>query len=104
VIALAILLYLLLAITAPRGRLRLVLVAPLLVLDAAGNVLIGGSWRNTLSGEAHAHRTRRWWGWTETLIDGLFFWQVDHCKAQAERERQHGSVWAAWAADWNLEN
>jgi hypothetical protein len=84
-------------------RIYLLAIFVPLLLDVLGNLLIGGSWRNTLSGEAHAHKTRRWFGWTEAFIDGLFFWQVNHCKGQAARERHYGSVWAAWAADWRGE-
>lgn len=81
-------------------RLLLVAIAPALALDCAGNVLVGGSFDHTLSAEAWLHADHDWWGWTHKAIDALFFWQDGHCKAQAGREYQHGSVWAAWRAGW----
>lgn len=75
---------------------------PLIALDCLGNLLHGGSWRNTLSGEAWHHRQHRWWGWTHRFIDALFLPLdgPDHCRRQAEREALYGSVWAAWGASW----
>lgn len=81
-------------------RLYLAFLFPLLVLDCAGNMLIGGSFRNTLSAEAWHARDHDWWFWTHAFIDGLFFWQHQHCRAQADRERRHGSVWTALAVSW----
>jgi hypothetical protein len=81
-------------------RIGLLLLVPLLALDCLGNLLHGGSFRHTLSGEAWNHRGHKWWGWTHHFIDALFFFQPSHCKVQAEREALHGSVWAAWGAAW----
>lgn len=77
--------------------LWLILLFPLLVVDCAGNVLIGGSWRNTLSSEAWHHREHRYFGWCHRFIDSLPCFGEGHCKVQAEREAKYGSVWAAWA-------
>lgn len=81
-------------------KLRLLILLPLLALDCLGNLLIGGSIRNTLSAEAWHAREHKWWGWTHKAIDALFFWQTAHCQSQAIRETEHGSVWAAWAQSW----
>ena len=60
-------------------------------MDQLANALIGGSADETLSARAHRMRAKgqRWWGWTASAIDRLFFWQRDHClKAHlAELER-----------------
>jgi hypothetical protein len=85
------------------NRLLAVLMLPLLGLDCLGNLAVGGSWRNTLSGEAWNHREHRWWGWTHRAIDRCarrFFRQEDHCQDAARREARFGSVWRAWRNDW----
>lgn len=50
-------------------------------VDQLANALIGGSADETLSARAHRMRAKRqrWWGWTASAIDRLFFWQRDHC-------------------------
>lgn len=50
-------------------------------IDQLANALIGGSADETLSARAHRMRAKgqRWWGWTASAIDRLFFWQRDHC-------------------------
>ena len=50
-------------------------------MDQLANALIGGSADETLSARAHRMRAKgqRWWGWTASAIDRLFFWQRDHC-------------------------
>jgi hypothetical protein len=72
------------------------LLFPLLLVDCFLNWVIGGSFRNTLSGEAWNQREHKHWGWTHRLIDALFFWQASHCQTQAVREARYGSVWKAW--------
>lgn len=76
------------------------LLLPLIAADCACNMLLGGSWRNTLSGEAWHQRAHRVWGWCHKWIDWLFacpaIGQTDHCRLPAEREARHGSVWASW--------
>jgi hypothetical protein len=81
-------------------RFLLVLLAPLLTLDCFLNVLCDGSFRHTLSGEAWRTKDHKYWGWCYRFINGLFFWQTNHCKAQAHREEIYGSAWKAYAADW----
>ena len=50
-------------------------------MDQLANAFIGGSADETLSARAHRMRAKgqRWWGWTASAIDRLFFWQRDHC-------------------------
>ena len=57
--------------------------------DRAVNVLIGGTFRETLSARAHRMDVKNhpYWGWTASAINKLFFWQEDHCKAQWEYEQ-----------------
>lgn len=77
------------------------LMFPLIAFDCIVNMLIGGSWRNTLSAEAWRHREHKHWGWCQAFIDVLFFWQPDHCKDQDRKETEHGSVWKAWWIKFN---
>lgn len=60
-------------------------------LDRLVNVLIGGSFAETLSARAHRSdaKDHPYWGWTAAVINKLFFWQADHCKAQWEYEQAH---------------
>ena len=87
-----------------KSRLYLIGLFPLLVVDCLGNVVLKGSFKNTLSARAwHARNHKVWW-WTHLVIDGIFWRQVQHCFKQAEREQVHGSVWNAWMADWARSN
>jgi hypothetical protein len=79
------------------NKFELLLATPLIALDCLGNLLLGGSWRNTISGEAWMNRTPGTWGDTYMWIDAIF--GDGHCKKQAETEAVHGSVWAAVWAD-----
>lgn len=59
----------------------------LIWLDQGLNVFIGsGFCDETLSAMAH-----RKGGWRRDVINGLFFWQEDHCEASyySEIERRH---------------
>lgn len=53
----------------------------LIALDQLINVVLRGEPDETLSSRAHRMRAKghRWWGWTATAIDKLFFWQPGHC-------------------------
>lgn len=82
-------------------RLGLVLLLPLLALDCLVNMLIGGSFQNTLSGEAWQHREHKYWKRAHRAIDALFFWQTSHCKFAAVAEAIHGSAWKAWRYEWD---
>jgi hypothetical protein len=83
-------------------RLKAILLAAPLALDCLANVVIGGSPKNTLSGEAWVHREHGWWGWTHQAIDNVFdtiFRQKHHCEQAAIKEAFYGSRWKAWLAD-----
>ena len=69
--------------------------------DRAINVLIGGSFNETLSARAHRMdvKDQPYWGWTASAINRLFFWQVDHCKAQWEYEQAHPLTGEMFPAD-----
>jgi hypothetical protein len=72
------------------------LLAPLVFLDCLLNMLVGGSFSETLSARAHRLREEKHpMGWTADAIDRLFFWQDGHCKAQFEREARAGGAWKA---------
>lgn len=64
----------------------------LVALDQLINTLLWGFADETLSARAYRHaeikKDRRWPMW---IIDHLFFWQDQHCKAayEAELERAH---------------
>lgn len=64
----------------------------LVALDQLVNALLWGFADETLSARAYRHaeikKDRRWPMW---IIDHLFFWQDQHCKAayEAELERAH---------------
>lgn len=64
----------------------------LVALDQLVNTLLWGYADETLSARAYRHaeikKDRRWPMW---IIDHLFFWQDQHCKAayEAELERAH---------------
>jgi hypothetical protein len=76
------------------------LIAALLFLDCLLNMLLGGSFHETLSARAHRMRVKPqpYFGWLADAIDALMFWQQDHCRQQFAREQLAGSVWKAWAA------
>lgn len=50
-------------------------------LDQGLNVLLGGMADETLSARAHRMRAKghKYWGWTASAIDRVFFWQEGHC-------------------------
>ena len=62
------------------------ILAILILLDRAINVLLGGAWRETLSSRAHRMRVKNQpvWGWTANAIDAGFrlFGQTNHCARQ----------------------
>ena len=57
----------------------------LIALDQLANALLGGYADETLSARAHRQND-----WRRVVINGLFFWQVDHCAESywSERERK----------------
>jgi hypothetical protein len=60
-----------------------------LLADRAVNVVLGGSFSETLSARAHRMRLKPqpYWWWLADAIDTLIFWQPDHCKKQFEFEQ-----------------
>lgn len=73
-------------------------VAVALFFDCTGNLIVGGSFRNTISGEAWNNRDQESWKGVYQRIDALpIIGYVGHCQHAAEREVGFGSVWAAWA-------
>lgn len=80
-------------------RARLCAMLPLIAFDCLGCLLLGGSWRNTISSEAWNNREQKNWRGRWKDIDAVF--GKDHCQRQAKLEAAHAGVWRAWAADWN---
>ena len=61
-----------------------------IAFDQQLNTLLGGAPDETLSSRAHRMRLKghRYWGWTATAINLLFFWEADHCRAAHESEQR----------------
>lgn len=64
----------------------------LVALDQTLNALIGGWADETISARAHRNsgKSRRW-ARARKVIDGIFFWQKNHCRAayDSEATRRH---------------
>lgn len=60
-----------------------------IAIDQLANVLLGGTADETLSARAHRMRVKghRYWGWTAAFIDGLFFWDRNHCLKAYQSEQ-----------------
>lgn len=69
-----------------RGYLKQILIA----VDQLANTVLSGYADETLSSRAHRMREKghRYWGWTASAIDLLFFFDPDHCRASYESERE----------------
>ncbi len=63
----------------------------LIAIDQLLNSLIGGYADETLSSRAYRHKKNGSRSWPAWLIDHIFFWQEEHCKAsyESELERSH---------------
>ena len=57
----------------------------LIAIDQLFNTFIGGYADETISSYAHRKRLKGK-PWLARLIDALFFWQPNHCKASYESE------------------
>ncbi|MBP7302227.1 MAG: hypothetical protein KA972_03505 [Brachymonas sp.] len=59
-------------------------------LDQLANAVLAGHPDETLSSRAYRMRLKghRYWGWTATAINLLFFWEADHCRAAHESEQR----------------
>ena len=62
----------------------------LIAVDQLLNTLLGGWPDETLSSRCTAG-ARRGESMPRRVVDGLFFWQREHCKSSYESEREAGS-------------
>ncbi|TQK10261.1 hypothetical protein FBX97_0177 [Herbaspirillum sp. SJZ107] len=70
------------------SRLREVAVA----FDQLVNAILGGYCDETISARAYRLRAVRPYNTLRPIIDGLFFWQADHCRASYEAERARSQL------------
>lgn len=57
-------------------------------IDQLFTTFLGGWPDESLSSWAHRmYVKKKWFGWTRTALNALFFLQVDHCLEAYERER-----------------
>ena len=63
----------------------------LVALDQLVNTLIGGYADETVSSRAHRRRLRGKGGFA-WVIDHIFFWQDEHCKASYESELERAQL------------
>lgn len=64
----------------------------LIAIDQLFNAILSGWADETLSSRAwRQHEKKRRWYYLRRLIDGLFFWEKDHCRLsyESEQERSH---------------
>ena len=63
----------------------------LIALDQLVNTFFGGMADETMSSRAHRLKIERGRKWASLIINRMFFWQKDHCKAayESELERAH---------------
>jgi hypothetical protein len=65
----------------------------LTAIDQVVNTMLGGWADETLSSRAYRmeQKGHKYWGWTASAINKLFFWQSNHCRGayRDERERRH---------------
>lgn len=59
----------------------------LIAADQLGNALLGGWADETLSSRAWRCRSRQPWKTLQPVIDGLFFFEAEHCRQSFESER-----------------
>lgn len=59
----------------------------LIALDQLVNALHGGWADETISSRAYRLRHRMPYRFYRRIIDGLFFWQIEHCRQAYESER-----------------
>lgn len=63
-----------------------------IAFDQLVNACCGGWADETLSSRAwRQHEKKKRWAMLRRVIDGIFFWQKDHCKTayESELERKH---------------
>lgn len=60
----------------------------LIAIDQLLNVVIGSGWADeTLSSYAH-----RKGGWRRALVNGIFFWEADHCRSAYLSEKTRNQL------------
>lgn len=52
----------------------------LLAIDQVFNTLLGGWADEAISARAYRCSYKRKWAITRKIIDGIFFWQEEHCR------------------------
>jgi hypothetical protein len=65
-----------------------------IAFDQLINALLNGSPDETLSSRAwrmHLKRQPYWW-WLASAINGIFFWQANHCRGAYARELARGHL------------
>ena len=62
----------------------------LIAIDRLFNYLLGGSESETISSRAWRQQDKLHWFVIGILIDGLFFWEQDHCRKSYESIRKRG--------------
>jgi hypothetical protein len=60
--------------------------------DQLVNAILGGSPDETISARCWRLRANRPYSTLRPIIDGLFFWQPDHCRASYEAERARSQL------------
>ena len=60
----------------------------LIAVDQLLNTLLGGWPDETLSSRCYRWARDGVRAWPRKLVDGLFFWQREHCKSSYESERE----------------
>lgn len=74
-------------------RLKHYLLQIVIALDQLANTLLGGWADETMSSYAHRlHQVRKPWGITRGVINRIFFFQEDHCRASYESERNRAQL------------
>ncbi|MFV2028886.1 hypothetical protein [Neisseria sp. S1] len=69
----------------------------LIAADQLANALLGGYADETLSSRIHrgavlAAKPRRRWLIARRVVNGLFWWQADHCAGAYKMERHRGHL------------
>lgn len=72
------------------------LLRTLILIDCVFNWMLLGSIHETLSSRAHRMRMKPqpYFFWLADFIDGLFFWQPEHCKQANEAYERSKAVLA----------
>ncbi|MDM8227771.1 hypothetical protein [Parasutterella secunda] len=64
----------------------------LVALDQLANTFLGGYADETLSSRAYRHKKDGSRSWPAWVIDHIFFWQDEHCKASYESELERAQL------------